>query len=69
MPNRVSTARNGSDQRDDKAFGVDAASLVHRRRKEGALCVSVLTMGVATSGGNARVLQPVSGKAGIGGAK
>jgi len=69
MPNRVSTARNGFDQRDDKAFGVDAASLVHRRRKEGALCVSVLTMDVTACDGDGRVNLPVSGKAGIGGAK
>ena len=69
MHNRVITARYGCDQRDRKAFSVEAASLVHSLRKEGALFARVPTMGVTTSGGNARVLRPGFGKGGIGGAE
>ena len=69
MHNRVTTARYGCDQRDRKAFGVEAASLLHRLRKEGASFARVTTMGVTTSDGNARLLHPVFGKGGIGGAE
>ncbi len=69
MPDIVSTVRKGCDQRDRKAFGVEADSFVHWLRKEGASFARVTTMGVTTSDGNARVLYPVLVKSGIGGAK
>ncbi len=69
MHNRVITARYGCDQRDRKAFGVVADSFVHWLRKEGASFARVTTMGVPTSDGDARLLHPVFGKGGIGGAE